>query len=220
MKLIALSMLAVTLAFSPAAAQVSGAPQPGTADYDRWVGQQLNRLQQAADRDAVRQLMFHYGRGNDEIARNYADRETGSRRGTAEFEQAFASDVQITVIPLRAPTPLAQVKGIGDWVKFVSGYFDQQKYSNTLHLMSNFSVTFTNAATAEATAFANVPHYILSAAKTASDANVTVENMLCRYVYTARRQQDGSWRIATMTIYLDEIQRQSGFYPNGQQPGR
>jgi hypothetical protein len=217
---IRLAALALFAALGASSALAQSAPQPGTAEYDSWVGQQLTRLQQYADRDAVEQLMYHYGRGNDELGRNFADREGGTSRAIAEYEKAFTSDVQITVYPLRSTTPLRQVRGIAEWVPFVNGFFDQAKYSNTLHLMSNFDIAFPDANTARGTAFAHVPHYIRSAAKDAASADVTVENMLARYEFSAARQQDGSWRINTMTIYLDEIMRQNGFFPNGQQPGK
>jgi hypothetical protein len=218
MKRLALSAVLSAILGSAVAAQT--APAPGTADYDRWVGQQLVQLQRLADRDAIRQLMYHYGRGNDQLSAHYADRQKGGTLATAEYQRAFTPDMQITVFPLRGTTPLRQVKGIADWIAFAGGFFDQAKYSSTLHLMSNFTVDVVDASTARGTAYAHVPHYIQSAAKDPTGANVTVENMLARYEFAARRQQNGEWRIAEMTIYLDEIQRQTGFFPNGQAPGK
>jgi len=219
MKIVTLSLLALLGAATPAFAQTA-APQPGSVEYDRWVGQQLSRLQTFADREAVQQLMYHYGRGNDEVGRNHADRETGSRRALVEYQKAFVSDVQITVYPLRSATPLNRSRTLAEWMPFVTGFYNTAKYSSTLHLMSNFDITFQDANTAQGSAFAHVPHYIQSAAKDAGAATVSVENMLCRYEFVARRQPDGAWKITDLSIYLDEIERQAGFFPNGQQPGK
>jgi hypothetical protein len=108
---------------------------------------------------------------------------------------------------------------IPEWIAFAGGFFDQAKYSSTLHLISNFTVDIVDVNSARGTAYAHVPHYMQSSAKDQAAANVAVENMLARYDFTARRQQNGEWRINEMTIHLDEIQRQTGFFPNGQAPG-
>ncbi|MDX2234400.1 MAG: nuclear transport factor 2 family protein [Hyphomonadaceae bacterium] len=205
-----------------AAAQTPLTPpgRPGSAAYEQWLGQTLGRLQQAADRDAIRQLAFHYARGNDELSVHFNDRPLGRTRAQAEYAQAFAPDVSITVYPLRSSTPLRKVSGIADWIAFADGFFENAKYSSSLHLMSNFDIRFTGPDTARASAYAGVPHFIQSTARTAEAQAVTLEYMLCRYDYVAKRQADGSWRITEFTIYLDEIQRSQGFYPGGQASGR
>jgi hypothetical protein len=195
-------------------------PAPsGTVAHDQWLAETLSRLQQSADREAIRDLAFHYGRGNDELSVHFADRALGRSRAEAEYAQAFAPEVSITVYPLRSSTPLQQVTGIPDWIKFVDTYFETAKYSSTLHLMSNFDIRFTDADTAQASAYAGVPHFIQSAARSAEADDVTLEYMLCRYDYVAKRQPDGSWKITDFTINLDEIQRSRGFYPGGQASG-
>lgn len=205
------------LVIAPAPAQSPA--KPGTAAYDVWVGQQLGKLQQVADRDALRSLAFHYARGNDELSVHFADRAKGRARAAAEYAQAFTPDVKITVYPLRSTTPLRQVVGIPDWIAFADGFFENAKYSSSLHLMSNFDIKFVDADTARVGAYAGVPHFIQSAAKDTSSVAVTLEYMLCRYDYVARRQADGSWRIVEFTIHLDEIARSAGFYPSGQAAG-
>jgi hypothetical protein len=220
--ILAASAAALALIAGSASAQDRLIPpaQPGTAAYDRWVGETLARLQVSADRDALRQLAFHYARGNDELSVHFADRANGRARAAAEYAQAFAPDVKITVYPLRNATPLREVTGIPDWIAFADGFFENANYSSSLHLMSNFDIDFTDADTARVSAYAGVPHFIRSDARTAEAQAVTLEYMLCRYDYVARRQADGGWKIVEFTIYLDEIQRSQGFYPGGQAAGR
>jgi hypothetical protein len=202
----------------PAAAQT--APRPGTAAYDTWVGERLATLQQSSDRDAIRQLAFHYARGNDELSVHFANRGEGRRLAQAEYAQAFTPDVKITVYPLRNATPLREVVGIPDWIAFADGFFETANYSSSLHLMSNFDIDFPDADTARVSAYAGVPHFIRSDARTPEAQAVTLEYMLCRYDYVAKRQADGGWKITEFTIYLDEIQRSQGFYPSGQASGQ
>ncbi|PPD15878.1 MAG: hypothetical protein CTY25_04070 [Methylobacterium sp.] len=205
---------------NPVLAQTLAPPAaPGTAQYNAWLGQWLGRIQETADRDAIRSLMYHYGRGNDELSAHFANKPEGMRRAGAEYARAFAPDMQITVYPLRSGTPLRQVRGIPAWIEFAGGFFDQAGYSSTLHLMSNFDIRFTDSDNARGSAYAHVPHYIRSAARDAGTMGVALESMLARYEFAARRQTDGSWRIVDMTIHLDEIQRSNGFYPNGQANG-
>lgn len=205
-----------------ASAQTSLTPpaRPGTAAYDQWLGATLGRLQQSADRDAIRQLAFHYARGNDELSVHFNDRALGSRRAQAEYAEAFAPEVKITVYPLRNATPLREVTGISAWIAFADGFFKNANYSSSLHLMSNFDIDFTDSDTARVSAYAGVPHFIRSDARTPEAQAVTLEYMLCRYDYTAKRQADGRWKITQFTIYLDEIQRSQGFYPGGQAGGQ
>jgi len=220
--LMAASAAALFLASGPASAQSALTPpaRPGTAAYNKWLNATLGRLQQAADRDAIRQLAFHYARGNDELSVHYANRPLGRSLAQAEYAQGFAPDVKITVYPLRSPTPLREVTGIPDWIAFADGFFSNAKYSSSLHLMSNFDIKFTDADTARVSTYAGVPHFIQSGAKSADALDTTLEYMLCRYDYVAKRQADGSWKITNFTIYLDEIQRSKGFYPGGQANGQ
>lgn len=213
---------ALLLSVGTASAQTSLTPpaRPGTAAYDQWLGATLGRLRQSADRDAIRQLAFNYARGNDELSIHFNNRALGRTRAEAEYAQAFASDVKITVYPLRNAVPLREVTGIPDWIAFADSYFETAGYSSSLHLMSNFDIDFTDADTATVSAYAGVPHFIRSDARAAETQAVTLEYMLCRYDYIAKRQADGSWKITAFTINLDEIQRSQGFYPGGQAGGQ
>lgn len=206
----------------PALAQTMLTPpgRPGTPAYDQWLGTTLERLQRTSDRDAIRQLAFNYARGNDELSVHFNNRTQGRARARAEYARAFAPNVRITVYPLRSATPLREVTGIDDWIAFADGFFENARYSSSLHLMSNFDIQFTDANTAKASAYAGVPHFIQSAARAADSQAVTLEYMLCRYDYVSTRQPDGSWKITEFTIHLDEIQRSQGFYPGGQASGK
>jgi hypothetical protein len=215
-KAVLAAIIGASLWFTAAAAQTS--PRAGTADFDRWAASELTRL---SDLEAVRALMYHYGRGNDELSVRHAALDLGRERAITEYAQAFAPDVRITVYPLRSSTPLRQVTGIEAWTDFAQGFFQNANYSSTLHLMSNFDVTLIDADTATGSAYAGVPHFIRSeTARSEATQATTLEYMLCRYAFTARRQADGSWRIAEFTIYLDEIWRAEGFYPGGQANGQ
>lgn len=210
------SALAAALVLAmPAGAQEQ--PRPGSAAFDRWAVAEIGRL---ADREAIRALAYHYGRGNDALSVRFNNREQARADAQAEYARAFAPDVRITVFPLRSSTPLRQVTGIAEWTAFADGFFHNARYSSTLHLMSNFDIALIDGDEARGSAYAGVPHFIQSAtARTRETQDTTLEYMLCRYEFVARRQADGSWRIAEFTIHLDEIWRADGFYPGGQAQG-
>ncbi len=200
--LFGLALMTVPLLAAPAAAQTATAAA---------------RLQLLEDRDALRSLAYHYGRGNDELSIHLGDRAKGRELAAAEYARSFAPDIEIEVFALGSP--LRQVKGIAAWVDFADGFFKAKNYSSSLHLMSNFDISFIDADTARVNAYVGVPHFIRSAAKDQRSADTIVEYMLCRYDYVARRQRDGSWRIAKLRIDLEEIASTPGFYAGGQGKG-
>lgn len=179
------------------------------------------RVTRLADADALRELAYAYGRGNDALAARWADREAGKKAGAAEYARAFAANVRVEVRALGASEPLGRIDGIPAWVDFVDQFYGGKGYAHTLHLMSNFRITFTGDSTARVSAYALAPHFLTQAAARAADRQAVVaEWMLCRYQYDAVRQADGSWRIVRMDIQLDEIMRHEGFFPDGQADGR
>jgi len=209
--------------WGPTEYRMADAPtaRPGTAAYDQWVGTQLNSLQRLRDENAVRSLIYHYGRGNDEIAIRYADRATARQRGAAEYAKSFAPDVRVEVFALGGDKPIGQISGIAAWVEFVDSYYANNGYSSTLHLMSNFEVNFSAPDRASVSAYALAPHFFVrTAAKDKATQDTAVEWMIARYVYEARRQSDGQWRIERLQVNLEEISRAQGFFPGGQRNGR
>jgi hypothetical protein len=215
--------LSLTLLSPPAlAAETSVAPaQPGTPAYDRWLGQQLGTLQRLHDESALRNLMYAYGRGNDEISLRHADRSAGRQRGAAEYTKAFTPATRVEVYALGGDKPIGQTTGVPAWVDFVDQYYAGNGYSSTLHLMSNFDIGFDGKDRATVSAYALAPHFLLRAvAKDKASADTAVEWMLCRYAVQAERQANGSWKITKLQINLEEISRAAGFFPGGQRHGR
>ena len=177
------------------------------------------RIAEHLDREDIEQLMVYYGRANDIIGRGHADRDAAREAAVAEYERAFTDDATITVFPLGSETPLQSTNNIPDWSAFVAGYFVNENYSSTLHLMSNFVIDFTDEDTAQASAFAINPHFILNREAGNPDAATRgMDLMNVRYEYEAERQEDGEWRIVDMTIHLDEIFNGIGFFGAGQSP--
>jgi hypothetical protein len=210
-KLLPLAALALALT-TPALA----APAP-----ERLSGQQLATLQRLADESALRQLMFHYGRGNDEIAIRHADRPAGRARGAAEYEKAFTPATRVEVYALGGDKPIGQLTGVPAWVDFVDQYYAGAGYSSTLHLMSNFDIAFDGANRARLSAYALAPHFFVrAAARSKATADTAVEWMIARYALEAERQRDGGWKIARLQIHLEEMAHAPGFFPGGQRNGR
>lgn len=207
---------------SVAAADTVEAPaRAGTPAYERWLGQQLGTLQRLNDENALRTLMYAYGRGNDAMAIHHADRGLARQRGAAEYAKAFTPATRVEVYALGGDKPLGQVVGVPAWVDFVDQYYSGNGYSSTLHLMSNFEIGFDGNDGATVSAYALAPHFLLrAAAKDKASADTAVEWMLCRYVAQAQRQANGSWKIARLQINLEEISRAAGFFPGGQRHGR
>lgn len=178
-------------------------------------------VQRLIDENAVRNLMYHYARGNDNIAILYSNRALGRQRGTAEYSKAFTPDVRIEVRAIGGDKPIGQFTGIPPWTEFVDNYYAGNAYSSTLHLMSNFEIEFDGVDRANVSAYALAPHFFVrAAAKDAASADTAVEWMIARYAYRAERQRDGGWKIARLQIYLEEISRAAGFFPGGQRNGR
>lgn len=178
-------------------------------------------VQRLVDESAIRNLIYHYGRGNDEVAIRYANRPLARQRATAEYTKAFASDVHIEVFALGGDKPIGQVSGIPAWTEFADTYYANNGYSSTLHLMSNFEIAYDGSDRANVTAYALAPHFFVrTAAKDPASADTAVEWMIARYAYRAERQRDGTWKIARLEIHLEEISRAAGFFPGGQRNGR
>lgn len=178
-------------------------------------------VQRLADESALRNLIYHYGRGNDEIAIRHADRATARQRGAAEYAKAFKPDTRVEVYALGGDKPIGQLSGVAAWTDFVDQYHAGNGYSSTLHLMSNFEIRFEGRDRASVSAYALAPHFFVrAAAKDKATADTAVEWMIARYAYDAERQRDGGWRIARLQVNLEEISRAAGFFPGGQRNGR
>jgi hypothetical protein len=193
--------------------------KPGGAETEQWLSKALGTLQRLGDEEALRNLAYSYGRGNDEVTIHHGDRPKGRRLAIAEYSKGFASDVKVEVYALGGSAPIGRTMGIPAWAEFAEKFYENAKYTSTIHLMSNFSFDFTDADTAVMSAYAIAPHFIASTAKDKSAAEPTVEFMNCRYVFQARRQADGSWKTTQLRIELQEIWRGLGFYPGGQGKG-
>lgn len=221
-KLIRIGALVIATLATPALSLDFSKPpaKPGSAAYNQWVASALTRLQRLSDEDALRQLAYHYGRGNDAISIHHADRSKGVRLGSAEYAQAFTADTRVEVFALGGDKPIGSTVGVPAWAEFVDKFYAGYGYSSTVHLMSNFSIEFTAADTARISAYAIAPHFLVNAAaKDKSTADTTAEWMHCRYSYEAKRQPDGGWKMTRLTIHLEEIWRASGFFPGGQGKG-
>jgi hypothetical protein len=181
--------------------------------------QSFARLQRLVDEEALRNLTYSYGRGNDAIAIKHGDPAKARKNGFDEYVKGMTSDVKIEVYALGSDTPFNTTTGIPAWVDFVAKYFDTQRYTSSIHLMSNFSIEFINANTASVSSYAIVPHFIRSAAKDKAATDGNVEFMNCRYKFEAKRQNDGSWKTTKLRIELQEIWRGVGFFPGGQGAG-
>ncbi len=194
-------------------------PRPGTAAYQQWIATSLARLQRLADEDALRNLAYAYGRGNDAISILHGDRVKARAAGAAEYAKGMAGDIKIEVYALGGESPFNATTGIPAWVNFVDKYFEAQRYTSTIHQMSNFAIEFVDADTATVSAYAVVPHFINSGAKEKSGADGNVDIMNCKYRFQAKRQKDGSWKTVALRIELQDIWRGVGFFPGGQGKG-
>lgn len=202
---IAVTSLAILAGCTPASAD-STPPEP--------VARRLR------DEEGLRRLAYCYGRGLDEISIHHGDRPKGRQLATAIYESCFDANVVIEVRPLGSADPLRVTTGVAAWVDFADGFFAENKYSSTRHLMSNFAIELTSDTTARMTSYASIPHFIQSAdARDAKSAAPTVEYMIARYVDEARREPDGTWRTTKKLVYLEEIWRGVGFFPGGQGAG-
>lgn len=181
--------------------------------------QSMAKLQRLSDEDALRNLAYSYARGNDAISIQHGDRDKARKQGFVEYARGMASDIKIEVYALGSDSPFNTTTGIPAWVEFVDKYFETQRYTSTVHLMSNFSIDFIDADNATVSSYATVPHFIMNSAKDKANADATVEFMNCRYKFDARRQKDGTWKTVKLRIELQEIWRGIGFYPGGQGKG-
>ncbi len=220
-RLIQNTTFALSLLAAPVWAQDDSKPpgKPGSAEYNQWVGKALASLQRLSDEDALRKLAYSYGRGNDEITIHHGDRAKGRQLGTAEYAKGFAPDVKVEVYALGGSAPIGRTTGIPAWAEFVEKFYENARYTSTIHLMSNFSFEFIDANTAVMSSYAIAPHFITNAAKDKAGADTSVEFMNCRYTFQAKRQGDGSWKTTQLRIELQEIWRGLGFYPGGQGKG-
>jgi hypothetical protein len=213
----------ITIASGLAMAQtspVTALGKPGTPEYNQRLNAALVSLQRLSDEDALRKLLYNYGRGNDVMSINYADRVKGRKLASEDYSKAFTADTRVEVYALGGTTPISTTVGVAPWAEFVDKYYSGTGYSSTVHLMSNFSIDFADANTAKVSAYTIAPHFFVNAAaKDKGSSDTTAEWMRCRYAFEAKRQPDGSWKMSKLQIHLEEIWRSGGFYPGGQAKG-
>jgi SnoaL-like domain len=218
------SIVLFTIANGAAVAQTSPIEvlgKPGTTQYNQRLNASLMQLQKLSDEDSLRKLLYNYGRGNDVMSINYADRVKGRKLASDEYAKAFAPDTRVEVFALGGTTPISTTVGVAPWADFVDKYYSGTGYSSTVHLMSNFSIDFADANTANVSAYTIAPHFFVNAAaKDKASADTTAEWMRCRYSFEAKRMPDGSWKMSKLQIHLEEIWRSAGFYAGGQAKGQ
>jgi hypothetical protein len=221
-QLFAASLLTITCSLAMAQGSRSDAlGKPGTPQYNQRLNAALASLQRLNDEDSLRKLLYHYGRGNDVMSVNYADRLKGRKLASEDYAKAFAPDTRVEVYALGGTTPISNTVGVAPWAEFVDKYYSGTGYSSTVHLMSNFNIEFTDANTANVSAYTIAPHFFVNAAaKDKASADTTAEWMRCRYAFEAKRQPDGGWKMSKLQIHLEEIWRSGGFYPGGQAKGK
>jgi hypothetical protein len=174
----------------------------------------LTRLQQLEDTLAIQETQYCYGRAQDVVYRNYANELKSTTDGVLAFEKCFADNANIS-ISLLGGDILFEANTLPDWVGFVYGFGQSNKYLSTRHLISNIEIEFTSPDSATVYSSGVNPHFIMGSA---SENEPAIDWIIGNYLSTVERI-DGEWQITKMRINGDEYARTPGFYPVGQTDG-
>lgn len=163
-----------------------------------------------ADIVAIQNTQACYGRAQDVVYRNYANKTRAEREGLAAFEQCFTPGADVT-ITLHGTKVLDRAKNIRAWTQFVYQFGHTNGITSTRHLLGNFEVKFTGPNSAIVFAGGVTPHFV---GQGAGARHPSIDWIIGNYRGVVHRIH-GRWLITSYRINADEFAQASVTYPLG-----
>lgn len=163
-----------------------------------------------ADIVAIQNTQACYGRAQDVVYRNYANKRRAEREGLAAFGQCFTPGADVT-ITVHGTKVLDHASNIRAWTQFVYRFGHSNGITSTRHLLSNIEVKLTGPDKGIVYSAAITPHFVGQGVGAKHPAVLWITANYRGVVHRI----NGRWLITSFRINADEFAQASATYPLG-----
>lgn len=163
-----------------------------------------------ADTVAIQNTQACYGRAQDVVYRNYANKRRAEREGLAAFGQCFTPGADVT-ITVHGTKVLDHASNIRAWTQFVYQFGHSNGITSTRHLLSNIEVKLTGPDKGIVYSAAITPHFVGQGVGAKHPAVLWITANYRGVVHRI----NGRWLITSFRINADEFAQASATYPLG-----
>jgi hypothetical protein len=193
-----------------AIAVVAGAAGVAGAVSASGTGASAASADRTADIVAIQSTQACYGRAQDVVYRNYANKGRAVREGIAAFGQCFTPGADVT-ITVHGTKVLDHAKNIGAWTRFVYQFGHANGITSTRHLLGNIEVKLTGPDRGIVYAAAITPHFVGQGVGARHPAILWITGNYRGVVHRI----NGRWLITSYRINADEFAQANVTYPLG-----
>lgn len=163
-----------------------------------------------ADIVAIQNTQACYGRAQDVVYRNYANKSRAEREGLAAFGQCFTPGAHVT-ITVHGTKVLDRADSIRAWTQFVYQFGHTNGITSTRHLLGNIEVKLTGPDSAVVYSSGITPHFV---GQGAGARHPAIDWIIGNYRGVVHRI-NGRWLITSFRINADEFAQTGATYPLG-----
>lgn len=167
------------------------------------------RVQRLSDLQELRGIIDCYGMGHDLI---FKDLGGAHREALDVLRRCHVDDLVTNVFLFDESKPVQRLESLTALVGFVDSFAQQNGYTSARNVPGNVRIEFTDPATAKILSSTEAPHFLTKGPPAASD-RPTLDLVEARYVDTAKRGRDGTWRTVERDLIVQQIWRGEGAYP-------
>lgn len=208
MRISSLSLFAaLAAALIGCAAEAAEAPVERDALAQR--GPLEARVQRLSDLQELRGIIDCYGTGHDLI---FKDLGGAHREALDVLRRCHVDGLVTNVFLFDESKPAQRLSSLTAFVDFVDGFAQQNGYTSARNVPGNVRIELVDADTARILSSTEAPHFLTKGPAAASD-RPTLDLVEARYVDTAKRGRDGTWRTVTRDLIVQQIWRGEGAYP-------
>jgi hypothetical protein len=193
-----------------AIAVVAGAAGVAGAVSGAGTGASAAGADRTADIVAIQNTQACYGRAQDVVYRNYANKSRAEREGVAAFGQCFTPGADVT-ITVHGTKVLDHASNIRAWTQFVYQFGHSNGITSTRHLLGNIEVKLTGPDRGIVYSAAITPHFVGQGVGAKHPAILWITGNYRGVVHRI----NGRWLITSFRINADEFARASATYPLG-----
>jgi hypothetical protein len=167
------------------------------------------QVRHLSDLQELRGIIDCYGTGHDLI---FQDLGGSHREALDVLRRCHVEDLITNVFLFDESKPAQRLDSLTAFVGFVDGFAQQNGYSSARNVPGNVQIVFTDPGTARISSSTVAPHFLTNGPPTPSD-RPTLDLVQARYVDTAKRAPDGTWRTVARDLFVQQIWRGEGAYP-------
>lgn len=181
----------------------------GEADLRSQHSQLEARVQRLSDLQDLRGIIDCYGMGHDLI---FQDLGGAHREALAVLRRCHVDGLITNVFLFDESKPAQRLESLTAFVGFVDSFAQQNGYTSARNVPGNVRIELVDATTARILSSTEAPHFLTKGPPAAGD-RPTLDLVEARYVDTAKRERDGTWRTVERDLIVQQIWRGEGAYP-------